>query len=247
VRVRLEVCVDSVVGLDVAAAGGADRIELCSALALGGLTPSHGLLAAAAARDIPCFVLIRGRAGDFCYDSREVEVMRRDIDAVRSNGLAGIVIGASLPDGRLDEATLGKLLDRAAGMPAVLHRAFDLVPDFQDALEIAIRLGFKRVLTSGGTAAATGGSEQIRKLVRQAGERIEVMAGAGLSADNIGTFVKETGVEAVHSSCSSRVDDAGALAARTVALGFTPEHYRTTDPRKVAAMIESLRTLGARP
>jgi len=240
-RTCLEVCVDSVAGLDIATACGADRIELCSALTLGGLTPSCGLTAMAASKDSPCFVLIRPRAGDFRYDRREIDVMRRDIDNVRSLRLAGIVIGASLPDGCLDEATLRQLLEHAVGLPAVLHRAFDLVPDFQSALETAIGLGFVRVLTSGGAMGAPAGSQVIRGLVKQAGNRIEVMGGAGLSPGNVAQFVRDTGAAAVHSSCSSVVriaDD--AIAARVAALGFAPAQHRTTDAGVIAAMLESL-------
>src|ERR1700730_7861796 len=122
----LEVCVDSAAGLDVATRAGVDRIELCSALKLAGLTPSAGLMAIAATKAIPCFVLIRPRGGDFCYDVRDVDLMRREIDIVRSMRLAGIVIGASRVDGSLDEELLRALLEHAAGLPAVLHRAFDL-------------------------------------------------------------------------------------------------------------------------
>jgi copper homeostasis protein len=240
----LEVCVDCVAGLDIASASRADRAELCSALTLGGLTPSPGLMALAAAKDLPCFVLIRPREGDFCYNRREIDVVRRDIDTVRSLKLAGVVIGASLPDGRLDESTLRLLIEHAAGLPAVLLRAFDLVPDFPAALEAAIRLGFKRVLTSGGATGAPAGSKLIRQLVEQAGNRIEVMAGSGLTPDNVAPFVRETGVPAVHSSCSSEVRN----AANTVALGFAPAASRVTDAAVIAAMIERLSvSAGARP
>lgn len=240
----LEVCLDSVAGLDIASASRADRAELCSALTLGGLTPSAGLMALAAARDLPCFVLIRPREGDFCYNRREIDVVRRDIDTVRSLKLAGVVIGASLPDGRLDESTLRLLIEHAAELPAVLHRAFDLVPDFPAALEAAIRLGFKRVLTSGGATGAPAGSKLIRQLVEQAGNRIEVMAGSGLTPDNVAPFVRETGVPAVHSSCSSEVRN----AANTVALGFARAASRVTDAGVIAAMIERLSASdGARP
>jgi copper homeostasis protein len=242
-RPCLEVCVDSIAGLDAAVSAGADRIELCSALNLAGLTPSCGLMAAASSRAIPCFVLIRPRAGDFRYSTRETDVMCRDIDTVRSMRLAGIVIGASLPDGSLDEGTLSRLLEHAAGLPAVLHRAFDLVPDFPAALEMAIRLGFRRVLTSGGAADAPAGRTQIRKLIALAGARIEVMAGAGISPDNVIEFVRATGVMAVHSSCSSPIPEASRVAARARALGFIPADHRTTDPKKVAAMLAALERL----
>jgi copper homeostasis protein len=237
---RLEVCIDSVAGLDIAAASAADRAELCSALTLGGLTPSPGLMAAAAAKDLPCFVLIRPREGDFCYSQREIDVIRRDIDTVRSLKLAGVVIGANRPDGSLDEGALRVLREHAAGLPAVLHRSIDLVPDFRVALETAIQLGFNRVLTSGGEPGAPAGSRVIRQLVEQAGNRIEVMAGSGLNPDNVEQFVRGTGVPAVHSSCSSPVSN----STRTVELGFAPATTRFTDAAVVAAMVKRLSALG---
>ena len=243
-RTSLEVCIDSVAGLDVAAASAADRAELCSALTLGGLTPSHGLMVTAAAKDLPCFVLIRPREGDFCYTGREIDVIRRDIDTVRSLKLAGVVIGANRPDGSLDEGALRQLVEHAAGMPTVLHRAFDLVPDFPAALETAISLGFQRVLTSGGTPDAPAGSRVIRQLVQQAGNRIEVMAGSGINPDNVAQFVRETAVPAVHSSCSSPV----ANSTRTVELGFAPAATRFTDAAVIAAMVKRLSALdGGQP
>jgi copper homeostasis protein len=239
----LEVSVDSVAGLEAAISGGADRIELCSALSLEGLTPSAGLMAAASACRTPCFVLIRPREGDFCYDSNEIDVMCRDIETVRSMNLAGVVIGASVPDGSLDVRTLARLLECSAGVPAALHRAFDLVPDFHAALETAIELGFKRVLTSGGAAGAPAGCEQIQKLVQQAGTRIEVMAGAGLVAGNVAEFVRFTGVKAVHGSCSSAIGAGGDPGSRAVALGFVRQDQRQTDRQNVTAMVAALKGL----
>jgi copper homeostasis protein len=194
-------------------------------------------MAIAASTDLPCFALIRPRAGDFCYDRREIDVMRADIDTVRSNRLAGVVIGASRPDGSLDEEMLRQLLDHAAGLPAVLHRAFDLVPDFETALETAVSLGFRRVLTSGGATSAPAGRAVIRRLVEQAGDRIEVMAGSGLNPSNVTPFVRDTGVRAVHSSCSSSVQQPDGPI---VALGFAPSIQRATDSKVVTAMMEAL-------
>jgi copper homeostasis protein len=242
----LEVCVDSAAGLDVATRAGVDRIELCSALKLAGLTPSAGLMAIAATKAIPCFVLIRPRAGDFCYDVRDVDLMRREIDIVRSMRLAGIVIGASRGDGSLDQDVLHALLKHAAGLPVVLHRAFDLAPDFHAALETAIQLGFIRVLTSGGAPDAVSGSGVIRSLVEQAAGRIEIMAGAGLTPDNVIPFVRSTRVPALHSSCSTPVRyTATEMAQRGAALGFIPAQLNATDPMTIAAMIAALDSLRA--
>lgn len=240
-RPCLEVCVDSAAGVDVATRAGVNRIELCSALSLAGLTPSAGLMAIAATKALPCFVLIRPRAGDFCYDTRDVDLMRRDIDIVRSLRLAGIVIGANRVDGSLDEDVLRALLEHAAGLPAVLHRAFDLAPDFHAALETAIQLGFIRVLTSGGAPDAVSGSAVIRSLVEQAAGRIEIMAGAGLTPNNVIGFARSTGVRALHSSCSTPVGyPATAMTERGATLGFIPAQLNATNPTTIAAMIAAL-------
>ncbi len=127
--ITLEVCVDDAAGLDAAIAGGADRIELCSALTLGGLTPSAGLMAIAAGAAVPVYAMIRPRGGDFVFSSRELDQMRAEIDAVRSAGLAGVVLGASRPDGMLDGSMLQALAEHAKGLGLSLHRAFDCVPD----------------------------------------------------------------------------------------------------------------------
>src|SRR3546814_15820112 len=126
----LEICVDSIASLDAACEGGADRIELCSALGLGGLTPSPGLIALAAAQALPCRAMIRPRPGDFTYDAAEITQMERDIDHAAAAGLAGVVLGATR-NGALDEAVLRRLLDRAAahGLPVPPHRAIDTVRD----------------------------------------------------------------------------------------------------------------------
>lgn len=197
----LEVCVDDTQGLASAIRGGADRIELCSALALGGLTPSPGLIAAAARAEIPVFAMIRPRAGGFVYTEDEVEAALVDIGAVGQANLAGIVCGATLPDGQLDRDIIGKFRDAAGGLPMVLHRAFDLSPRLSEGLETAIELGFCRILTSGGALTAIEGREALAALVTQADGRIEIMAGGGVTALNAGDLLM-TGVHALHGSCS---------------------------------------------
>ncbi len=154
--VLLEVCVDSPKGLAAAIEGGANRIELCSALELGGLTPVAGLMKAAAAAPIPVYAMIRPHAGPFIFDAADEAAMMADIDAVRAFGLEGVVIGANRPDGTLDMPLIRRLKAHAAGLGSTLHRAFDLVPDADAALEQAVELGFERILTSGCTPKAIG-------------------------------------------------------------------------------------------
>ncbi|MDP9756655.1 UNVERIFIED_ORG: copper homeostasis protein CutC [Rhizobium sp. SORGH_AS260] len=144
----LEICVDDVAGLEAAVRGGADRIELCAALSGGGVTPSVGFMHRAAAYGLPVSVMIRPRAGDFVFTRDEADVMKRDIDAARAAGLSGVVLGASREDGSLDLPLLEELRRHANGLDVTLHRAFDVVPAMDEALEAAVALGFSRILTS---------------------------------------------------------------------------------------------------
>lgn len=202
----LEVCVDDTQGLSSAVAGGAERIELCAALALGGLTPSPGLIAAATRLSIPVFAMIRPRPGGFVYSADELSAAEVDIAAIRSAGLAGIVFGVTHPDGRLDRKAIERLRHAAGDMPMVLHRAFDLAPDLSEALEVAIELGFCRILTSGGAPRAVEGADSIAALVRQAAGRIAIMAGGGVTAQNAPVLLK-AGADDLHGSCSEVLAD----------------------------------------
>lgn len=229
----LEVCIDDLAGLEAAVEGGADRIELCSALALGGLTPSAGLMEVAATFDIPCNAMIRPRAGDFVYSEEEIDVMLADIVAARNAGLAGVVLGASLPDGRLDRFVLETLAKAANGLDLTLHRAFDLVPDFTEAVEIAVKLGFSRILTSGGARTAIEGRQGLAQAIAAASGRISIMPGSGVSADNAAEFLA-FGMRELHASCSAPVD---AATGKLLDFGFQSQAARRTD----AAMVRALK------
>lgn len=241
-RVLLEVCVDTPAGLAAAIAGGADRIELCAALGLQGLTPAPGLMALAAAAPIPVYPMIRPRNGDFCFDARDLDAMRRDIDAVRQYGLAGVTIGANRPDGELDLDILEKLVAHSAGLGMTLHRAFDFVEDQAAALEAAVALGFERILTSGGALTALAGAERIAELVAQADGRIRILAGAGVRASNVAELVARTGVREVHGSFGGPIPGPDP-ASRLVSMGFVPAEMRDTDQAAVAAVARILRDL----
>jgi copper homeostasis protein len=234
--VLLEVCVDDLAGLEAAVAGGADRIELCSALALGGLTPSLGLMEVAATFDIPCNAMIRPRAGDFVYSEEEIDVMLADIEAARGAGLAGVVFGANLPDGRLDRLVLQTLVEAANGLDMTLHRAFDLVPDIAEAVEIAARLGFSRILTSGGTKTAAEGVQGLETAIVAARGRVSIMPGAGVSAANVSRFLR-LGVVEVHGSCSVPADPPGGTL---LDFGFQSSMARRTNAAKVSALKEAI-------
>ena len=234
--VLLEVCIDDVAGLEAAVEGGADRVELCSALALGGLTPSRGLMEVAATFDISCNAMIRPRAGDFVFSEEEIDVMLADIEAARSAGLAGVVLGASLPDGRLDRFVLETLVKAADGLDLTLHRAFDLVPGIADAVEIAVRLGFSRILTSGGARTAIEGRDGLAQAIAVAGGRISIMPGSGVSAENAAQLLA-LGVTELHASCSTPVESAGG---KLLAFGFEPDAARRTDAAKVRALRDAI-------
>ncbi|QEE45058.1 copper homeostasis protein CutC [Rhizobium sp. WL3] len=221
----LEICVDDVAGLEAAVAGGADRIELCSALGSGGLTPSRGFMSVAARAPIPVFALIRPRAGGFLYSKAEVSVMEADIAAAREAGLAGVVIGATTADGTLDQHAIRRLVEAADGLDLTLHRAIDIVSNMDAALDIAIELGFSRVLTSGGARHAEEGIDVIARLVELSAGRISIMPGGGVRPENAGRFLAIPGVTELHASCSRA--DVGA--ERLVELGFSAEMPRRTD------------------
>lgn len=234
-RVLLEVCVDSAAGLAAAVAGGADRIELCAALAVGGLSPSPGLLAVAARCGVPVYAMIRSRAGDFVFGDAEVAVMEADIAAVRDAGLAGVVIGVSRPDGRLDGVVLARLMARAAGLGVTLHRAIDLVPDWAEALDTAVALGVERILTSGRALRAVEGLEALAEAVSRVGDRVVIMPGSGVSVAVVPQILA-LGVREVHASCALPVP--GSEAA--LRFGFCGGAERQTDAGQVAALRAAL-------
>lgn len=231
----LEVCVDTAEGLAQAVAGGADRIELCAALAVGGLTPSAGLIGLAARCGVPVVAMIRPRAGDFVWSVAEVAMMEAEIAAVRAAGLAGVVLGASRADGRLDVPVLRRLVAVAPGMELVLHRAIDLTPDMGEALEEAVDLGFHRILTSGGETTAEAGAARIATLVVQAAGRITVMPGSGVNPGNA-AMLKGLGITEIHASCSA----ATAASGRVVEMGFAPPVARQTVADQVRALRKAL-------
>lgn len=242
VPVLLEVCVDDVAGMQAAIRGGADRLELCSALACGGLTPSRGLMQQAGQVPIPVVAMIRPRSGSFVFSADEIRVMIDDIQAARDAGLAGVVLGASLPDGRLDCETLANLVQAATGMDITLHRVFDLVPDHQAALAQAASLGFRRILTSGGCKTALDGLSRLRHLVALSQGKISIMPGGGVSVDNLAAFA-EIGVREFHASCSAPM----AMAPALVDFGFETADRRVTDESRVRVMRQALSDLAARP
>lgn len=234
----LEVCIDGPEGLLAAVEGGADRVELCAALAVGGLTPAPALVDMAVSLDMPGVAMIRPRPGDFLWSAAEVAFMQTEIDAMQELGAIGVVLGASLPDGRLDEAVLRRLLTGVdEGREAVLHRAFDLAPDPFEALEMAIALGFDRVLTSGGAVRAVDALRLLALLHDRARDRTTILPGSGITPENVEQVLAAAPFREIHTSCARALPQ----MPQAVVLGFTGDTRRETDAAVVRAFGAALR------
>lgn len=234
----LEACVDSAASLRAAIIGGADRIELCSALELGGLTPSASLVQAAAACGIPTHAMIRLRAGDFRCSEQELELMAEDIRFCAEAGLQGVVIGVART-GQLDVAGIEGLFRAANPMHVTLHRVFDTLSDPMKAIEIAADIGIDRILTSGGAATAHQGIDQIRQYVDFAGDRLAIMAGGGIDAGNARRVVMQSGVREIHGSFGSIEDRTNPDIEK---FGFSAGHRKTTNADTIRQIRLSLRS-----
>ncbi|MEZ5723697.1 MAG: copper homeostasis protein CutC [Paracoccaceae bacterium] len=240
-RIALEICVDDAAGIRAAAAGGADRIELCAALALGGLTPSAGLMELAAASPLPAMAMIRPRAGDFVWSRDELTAMRAEIAAARSAGLAGIVIGASHPDGRLHAEMLADLIRAAEGMEVTLHRAIDLAPDPVEATRLAADLGIRRVLSSGGAATALAGIERLAQMAK-ATPLVSVMPGGGVSEMNAALFATHLPLREIHASASVAAPPPDL--PQVAEFGFQPAGARQTSADRIRTLRAALDAIG---
>jgi copper homeostasis protein len=180
--------------------GGADRIELCSALPLGGLSPSLAFLEHALKLGLDVFAIVRPREGDFVYSDDEFEIMLREIEIFKSSGANGIVSGILLNDGEIDVDRTGKLIELTRPLPFTFHRAFDLTNDPLRSLKVLIELNVDRLLTSGCAADAWSGREVIKNLVTESKNKITIMAGAGINIHNAPEIYSYTGVKEIHLS-----------------------------------------------
>ena len=235
----LEVCCGSMASVVNAVIGGAERIELCTALGVGGLTPSMGLLRAVRRRfpTLKIHVLIRPREGNFNYTSEEMEIIMEDVHLAVENGADGIVCGVLNEEGNIDAERTAQVISACGGKPFTFHRAFDAVAYPLSSLETLISLGCDRVLTSGGEVSAEVGVEMIKKLVKKADNRIIVMPGAGVKSSNVTRMVAATKCSEIHASCAKSV----AATLRGPALGVADNGSRMeTDADEVVAIIAEL-------
>lgn len=243
----LEVCVDSLASARAAIAGGADRLELCSALAVGGLTPYAELLKQVRAEsDINIRCLMRPRGGDFLYSKEEILMMAAQIENLRNLGADGFVIGCLTSNGDLDGAAMEPLLKAACGCGLTLHRCIDVSRDLKQTYLDAQALGFDTVLTSGGASNCTAGKQIIGELLtlRDAGDGPEVLVGAGVKASVIRDFRKEfPGVRAFHMSGKADVQSGMIFRREGVPMGipgFDEWHIPQTARQSVEAARQAL-------
>lgn len=201
----LEIATHSLTSAKRAFASGADRLELCAELGVGGLTPSPGLVEATLAEvTIPVHALIRPRSGDFHYTADELVTMERDLRWCLDRGCTGAVIGVLQRDRTIDEDATRRLKDAAQGNPVTFHRAFDWTPDPLRALDVLLELGIETVLTSGQQPKAEAGLEQLVSWQQRVGEYLTIMPGSGIGPENAPLFAK-AGFRAIHAS-AARVD-----------------------------------------
>lgn len=239
----LEIAVNSLASALAAQAGGADRVELCTALELGGVTPSAGLVAQVRRQlSIPLHVLVRPRAGDFVYDDEEHATVLADIAHCAAIGCDGVVIGALTEEGGVDIGRCREWVAAAGTLDKTFHRAIDVCRDPAQALEDIIALGFHRVLSSGGASGAPQGAARLRALVEQADGRIAIMPGAGITADNIVELRATTGAGEFHASAKRALPSRMRFASADM-LGMGDGEIRS-DAEEVRRLADALR--GAR-
>ena len=237
-----EICVDSAEAAVAAQEGGGHRVELCSDLLEGGLTPSHGTIEIARERlRIPIMSMVRPRGGDFCYSDVEFDVMRRDLIAAKALGVNGIVLGLLRPDGTVDADRTRELIDLARPLPVTFHRAFDMTRDPLEALDTLLDLGVDRLLTSGQEPSVLEGLDLIAQLVQRAAGRLIIMPGGGITARNVAKIAAASGVSELHFAALELREGRMAYRNPRVFMGGTlcPPEYgiEVTRPEAVASVI----------
>lgn len=245
-RVLLEVAIATAEDALAARDNGADRVELNAALALGGLTPSLGLVEETYEVGVEVIAMARPRPGGFCYTAAEFRVLLRDVELMVKAGADGVAFGVLTADGRVDRKRCAEVEERIWPKVAVFHRAFDVTPDPIEALEELIELGVKRVMTSGQEATAIQGASLIARLIEQAKGRIEILPAAGIKPSHVLELVERTGCDQVHGSLRTTLVDRSTMARPSVHFGgATPEdRYEATAPEVVREMRALLDAVG---
>ncbi len=218
--IAVEICVEGFESARAAQEGGADRVELCDDLSVGGVTPDAGSIATACRTlTIPVHVLIRPRGGNFVYSDAELATIRREVAEARSLGASGVVLGLLNPDGSIDRERTARLVEAARPLAITFHKAFDACRDPHEALEVLAGLGIERILTSGQRPTAIEGLPLLADLARASGGRIRIMAGGSIREDDIPRLLA-AGLNEIHigsSVCTAGTTDAGKVR-RAVAI-----------------------------
>lgn len=237
-KIKIEICLESVESVIAAREGGADRVEFCSDLFEGGLTPTLGAFRTARKlADIPINVMIRPRGGDFLYSAIEYRTMKEDLHIFREEGADGIVLGFLNPDGTIDEERTAECIAMAAPLPVTFHRAFDMTPDAEKSLETLVGLGAKRILTSGLEPSVMEGIRTLKKLVKLAAGRIIIMPGCGINERNFEYVKQEIQAEEYHIYLPKTCPSAMVYRPLDIAMGgiLRQEEFMltSTDPVRV--------------
>ena len=239
---QLEICIDSVESAIAAQQGGAQRVELCSALTEGGLTPSIGLhRAVRSAIDIGLYVMIRPRGGDFLYSTEELAVMREDIAQARANGADGVVFGLLDEEGDVDIPRTRELVELASPMDVTFHRAVDMARDLNTAVEGILKTGANRILTSGAAQTALLGIAPLQQMIQTHGSRIQIMVCGGVRAENVGEIMRSTGARQFHAALRQEIGSRVKHRPDSLHLGAT----KADDYTRKVVMSQDVRSLRA--
>ena len=243
----IEVCCGGYYDALQAYQGGAERIELNSALHLGGLTPTIGsLILTKKNTDLKVICMDRPRSAGFHYENDDFETMKADAEALMENGADGLAFGCLDQNGNIDVEQTRQIIDiiRKHGGEAVFHRAFDCVNDPYQSIEILIDLGIDRILTSGLKAKAMQGKDLIKDMQEKYGDRIQLLAGSGMNASNAKEMMDYTGISQVHSSCKNWLNDP-TTTGEEVTYSFAPapheNDYDVVDADLVRKLVESIK------
>lgn len=240
----LEVCTSGIEGVMAARDGGAGRVELCSAMEIGGVTPSAALIKQALkVSGIKVHVLIRPRGGDFLYTSSEIDTMISDVAVARDCGAHGVVVGALTPEGNVDCDVMRRIISVAGNMSVTFHRAFDMCRNPLQALEDIISLGCDRILTSGQASNAVEGLDMLGILVSEAAGRIIIMPGCGVNSMNVEMILSKSGAVEVHASASHIVSSKMSFRQEGVNMGKPDQDefaHKTTDKEEVRRIVSRL-------
>jgi copper homeostasis protein len=243
--ITVEICIDSVESALAAERGGAQRVELCSDLVEGGITPSAGLIATVRQRvKIGLQVMIRPRGGDFHYSDDEFDIMRRDIRMAKQLGANGVVLGLLDADGNVEVERTRELVELARPLNVTYHRAFDMARDLEKSLEDVIKTGADRILTSGAAVAAPDAVPVLKKLISAAKDRVIILVGGGMKPHNACAVIKATGAEEIHAGLRTTQEGPMRFRNEKLVMGTIPglEYNRTLVLEKdVKALVEAVK------